>query len=133
MRRWLDRTFSERARLFLLALAIAVTTWYYVGASGQPQGGQTRVASLQVRNVEVTFMGLGLGWSGSANPRTVDIEMRGPADAVLAVRPDEVRAFADVRGLDPGAHQVPIRIPIPRGVTAAQATPPAVTVTLLRP
>lgn len=133
MRTWLATALSERTWLFLLSLAIAVAMWYYVRPSAQPPAVQSQTALLRLRNVEVTFAGLADRWRASANPPVVDIDLGWPAPAVLAVRPTDVRAIADVASLDAGTHQVPLRIQVPAGVTAVQATPPAVTVTLIRP
>ena len=132
MRTTLATALSERTWLFLLSFAIALAMWYYVGASVTPVV-QSQSASLRMRNVEVTFAGLTDGWRASASPVAVDIDLGWPAPAVLAVRPTDVRAIADVTSLDPGPHLVTLRIQVPAGVTAVQATPPVVSVTLVRP
>lgn len=124
---------SERARLFLLSLGIAVATWLYVGAVTPTPAPQASTASLRLSQVEVTFSGVPDEWRASANPGAVDIELRWPAPSMLAVRPGDVRAIADVASLKPGLHQVTLRIQVPPGVTTVQATPPAVVVTLLAP
>jgi len=87
---------------------------------------------LTVRNIAVEFSGLAAGWTAVASPRTVNVEMRGPG-MLLAARASDVRAFADLESLDPGAHQVTLRIQIPGGVTMVKAIPPAVFVTVVRP
>jgi hypothetical protein len=132
MRTTLATAFSERTRLLLLSFAIALGMWYYVGASVAPVV-QPQTASLRMRNVDVIFAGLTDGWRASANPAAVDIDLGWPAPVPLAVRPTDVRAIADVASLEPGPHLVTLRIQVPAGVTAVQATPPAVTVTLVRP
>ena len=131
MRAWLAATFSERARLLLLSLAIAVTMWYYVGSTSAPPD-RSAAASLHLRDVEVTITGLAEGWTAAAQPHAVDLEMRGPA-AIFTLRAAQVRVIADVSALPPGSHQVTLRIQTPRDVTTAKATPPAVQVTLVRP
>jgi hypothetical protein len=124
---------SERARLLLLSFAIAVAMWYYVDTTVRSAGEGQAVASLRLSNVEVTFAGLGDGWTAVAEPRGVDVEMRWPADAVLSVRAADVQAVADVSVLDPGRHRVNLRIQVPSGVTSVQATPASVIVSLARP
>ncbi len=132
MRTTLATAFSERTWLFLLSFAIALGMWYYVGASVAPVV-QPQTASLRMHNVDVIFAGLTDGWRASANPASVDIDLGWPAPVPMAVRPTDVRAIADVASLEPGPHLVTLRIRVPAGVTAVQATPPAVTVTLVRP
>ncbi len=133
MRTTLGRARSERTWLFLLSFAIAIAMWYYVGGASVAPTVQSQTASLQIQHVEVTFAGLPNGWRASANPAMVDIDLGWPATAVLAVRPTDVRAIADVTSLGPGPHLVTLRIGVPAGVTAVQTTPPTVTVTLVRP
>ncbi len=124
---------SERTRLLLLSLAIATAMWHYVGSAQSPRPEPAMVASLVVRNVEVTFTGLPGDLAATAYPRTVDLEIRGPTPAVLAVRPSDVRAIAPVGEMDAGTYRVTLRVPVPPGVTSAQATPPVVLVTIARP
>lgn len=131
MRARLAASLSERSRLFLLSLAIAMTMWGYVSFVLNPHPERS-TASLLVRNIAVEFSGLAAGWTAVASPRTVDVEMRGPG-MLLAARASDVRAFADLESLVPGAHQVTLRIQIPGGVTMVKAVPPAVFVTVVRP
>jgi YbbR domain-containing protein len=133
MKAWFDRFLSERARLFLLSLALAVTLWFYVGSVARPAQEGPPTATMRLSNVEVTLIGLANGWRATTSPESVDLEMRWPASAVLGVRPRDVQAVADVTGLAPGTHQITLRIQVPSGVTSVQANPPAVVVTLTRP
>lgn len=132
MRARLSAVGSERARLLLLSLAIAVTMWYYVNTAVRPPGDGGAVASLRLSNVEVVVTGLAEGWTAVAEPSGVDVEMRWPADAVLSVRAADVQAVADVSALEPGRHRVNLRIQVPSGVTSVQATPASVIVSLAR-
>lgn len=130
----LSSLISERARLLLLSLAIATAMWYYVGSARGPGSEPAMVASLLVRNVEVTFTELPPDLVATAQPRTVDLEIRGPTPAVLAVKPSDVRAIAMVSGsMDAGIYRVMLNVPVPPGVTLAQASPPVVMVTIARP
>ncbi len=133
MKARLTALLSERTRLLLLSLAIATAMWHYVGSAQGPRSEPAMVASLVVRNVEVTFTGLPGDLAATAHPRAVDLEIRGPTPAVLAVRPSDVRAIAAVGDMDAGTYRVTLRVPVPPGVTSAQATPPVVLVTIARP
>lgn len=135
MRTWVSHVLSERARLFLLSLAIALTMWYYVTTTVQPVARRAPTASLRLHNVEVVIAGLPFGWRASANPAAVDVEVRWPAGAMLSVRPTDVRAVADVTSLEPGPHLVTLHIQVPIGAvreTTVQASPPSVTITLVK-
>jgi YbbR domain-containing protein len=124
---------SERARLFLLSLLIAIGAWWYVGTFAQPSSPQMATASLNLNNVEVTFSGVPNGWRATSTPPAVDIELRWPASGLLSVRPGDVRAIAEVSSLGTGTHEVSLRIQVPPGVTTVQASPPTVAVTLRTP
>jgi YbbR domain-containing protein len=128
-----SRFLSERARLFFLSLAIAVTLWFYVGTTVRQPDGESPTATLHLSNVKVTFAGVQAGWHAAAAPEDVDIEMRWPAAKMLAVGPADVRATADVTALQPGEHRVNLRIQVPSGVISVQANPSTVQVTLGSP
>lgn len=134
MKARLSALLSERTRLLLLSLAIATAMWHYVGSAQGPRTEPAMVASLLVRNVEVTFADLPADLVATANPRTVDLEIRGPTTAVLAVKPSDVRAIAPVgSAVDVGIYRVTLNVPVPPGVTLVQASPPVVVVTIARP
>jgi YbbR domain-containing protein len=133
IRAWLARFLSERARLFLLSLGLAVVLWFYVGATGRQVPEGTPTATLRLYNIEVTVAGLQNGWTAQATPPAVDFEIRWPAESLLGVRPADVQAIADVSALEAGAHRVNLRFNVPSGVTSVQVTPPAVLVVLTRP
>lgn len=121
---------SERARLFLLSLFIAIGAWWYVGTFAQPSAPQASTASLNLSNVEVTFSGVPNGWAVTSTPLAVDIELRWPASGLSSVRPGDVRAIADVSLLGLGTHEISLRIQVPPGATSVKASPPTVAVTV---
>ena len=100
MRAWASRVLSERPRLFLLSLTIAVALWFYAGSTVRPASEGSPTASLRLNNVEVTFTGVAEGLRASSSPDAVDIEMRWPAAVLLSVRPRDVQAVADLSGED---------------------------------
>lgn len=133
MNAWTARLLSERTRLLLLSLAIAIALWFYVGSTVRSPGEGAPIASLRMNNVEVMFTNVADGLIATSTPDVVDIEMRWPAASVLSVRPRDVQAVADLSALQPGRHSVTLRIQVPAGVTAVRATPPSVVVTLTPP
>ena len=116
---------SESLRLFILSLAIAVALWYFVARAPNPEPERSTVESVRV-NVAVVFSGLNNGWTATAEPRVVEVEVGGPV--ALALRPADVSAYADVAGLEPGLHRIPLRVQIPRGATSVKVDPPLVQV-----
>jgi YbbR domain-containing protein len=131
MRRWRSAVLSERMRLLALSLAIAVTMWYYASTTLAP-AEQAPLRAVLVRNVDVLVSGLAQGWTATVTPARVDVEIRGP-EPLLVLRVADVRAIAEVGALEPGVHQVALRVQIPDGVTMVRVTPPVVQVTLTRP
>lgn len=61
----------------------------------------------------------------------VSVTVRGRADLLRAIKPREIQAFVDVRGLDPGAsYELPVRVVAPSGTTAAGTEPSSLKVAL---
>lgn len=131
MRARLTGSLSEGVRLFLLSLAIAVALWFFVGRSPTAELERTGVGSVIVQNVDVAVQGLSASLKATVEPRAVDVELGGPV--TLALRPADVRALADVTRLQPGTHEVLLRVQIPLGVTSVKVTPPAVKVKITAP
>ena len=79
------------------------------------------------------------GIDESTLARQLGLNSRGLARLALCYRPRpehfnaDVRAIAEVGALEPGVHQVALRVQIPDGVTMVRVTPPVVQVTLTRP
>ncbi|KPJ64825.1 hypothetical protein AMK68_00440 [candidate division KD3-62 bacterium DG_56] len=97
---------------WLFALVIAVVLWYYVVA----QGNLTQ--TLQVP-VEVT--GVSEKMIARALPASVSVTVTGPRETVDGITVDNVRVRAVLASPDPGNYRTPLRVTVPRGVSARVA------------
>jgi len=98
--------------IWLFALLIAVVLWYYVVT----QGNLTRM--LQVP-VEVT--GVSAKMIARAEPASVSVTVTGPRETVETITVYDVRVRAPLASRDPGSYLTPLRVTVPRGLSARVA------------
>jgi YbbR domain-containing protein len=74
--------------------------------------------------VAVRFRNLGSGRSAKAEPRVVDVTLRGSRDALRAIVPAAVSVLVDLAGLGAGGYNLPVRVG-PLGRVGVGRPPPA--------
>lgn len=60
----------------------------------------------------------------------VKIKLRAPRSVLAAVNADEIKAFVDLAGLEPGTHPLHVQTVIPQGIEVVSVVPETVTFTL---
>jgi YbbR domain-containing protein len=60
--------------------------------------------------VPIHLRNTGKGLSAQALPAAAAVTVRGPSDAVAALRPDSISAFVDLAGLGPGRYNLSVRV-----------------------
>lgn len=108
---------------WLFALVIAVVLWYYVVA--QRNLTQTLQVPVEVTGVSEQMIVRSL-------PASVSVTVTGPRETVEGMTVDNVRVRAVLASPDPGDYRTPLRIMVPRGVSARVA-PDSVRVRVERP
>jgi len=101
-----------------------------------PSGAVT--VTIQVRrqpgsravDVPVVAAGLGPALAFTPSPGTVRVLVTGPQPVVEAIRPTDISATVDVRGLEPGRHRIEVRVAPPRELEALTVTPDTIEVVL---
>jgi YbbR domain-containing protein len=78
--------------------------------------------------VPVRVRDAGRGLSAQVAPAAVAVAVRGPKDAVEALRPDQVAAFVDLAGLGPDRYNRPVRVDPPQDVVVVRTEPATVQV-----
>ena len=63
-------------------------------------------------------------------PEKVDLVIKGTPGDLESISPDDLTAYVDVIGLQPGVYNLPVRTNIPGGVTLDRAEPSAIKVTI---
>lgn len=66
-------------------------------------------------------------------PSKVSVAIRGPVTNMEMLRPEELEATVDLRGLAAGQHRLPVTISLPAGLEVQKVSPATVTVTIPRP
>ncbi|MBP5199680.1 MAG: hypothetical protein J6Z82_03435 [Schwartzia sp.] len=64
------------------------------------------------------------------NAENVKIKLRAPRSIFATISPDEIKAFVDLAGLEPGTHPVHVQTVIPQGVEVLTVTPDLVKFTI---
>ncbi len=64
------------------------------------------------------------------NAENVKIKLRAPRSIFATISPDEIKAFVDLAGLEPGMHPIHVQTVIPQGVEVISVTPDLVKFTI---
>ena len=104
--------------LKVISVVLAVLLWFYIGNQGQSNARQDTIQA----KVHYTNLAEGLSLSG---PSQVSVKMWGNLSPT-----GEVVAFADLKGLGPGSHRVPVKVQPVKGAMLTTVEPDQVEVTL---
>ncbi|MDR7433919.1 MAG: CdaR family protein [Armatimonadota bacterium] len=117
------RFFHERNLYLLLSLAIATVMWLYVASIQNPEVERSTRVNLRLR-------GLGSNLIVVRAPSEVEVRLRGPRSAFSSL--EGVEAWADLSGLYPGEHRVPVLVTVPENVRVLGKEPREVVVVVDR-
>ncbi len=108
----------------VLALVLALLVWF-VAASEQDQFIDQRLPQA----VEVTFSNLGAGLV-NMGPQSAEttVTLRGPQSLLNTLDPTKIQIAADLAGLGPGEHEVPLVYSPPEPLSLVDLSPDVVTV-----
>ena len=122
-----DEIFTSPITLWLFSIAIAVTMWIYV--TGMDEAAYlTRkfTCPIEYRNVDSQAILRG-------KLSEVDIEIRGPEEAIMRLDYNTVAAYVDARNLAPGKrYTANILVDLPSGITLVSSFPSQVILDLVR-
>jgi YbbR domain-containing protein len=119
---WLARWFTQYPHYKLASLLIATGLWLVQRVAHNPIKEVTREVPVQVINLPE-------GWDILNAPKRVDLHLRGPSMLLERALP-RISAQIDVKGLQPGWHEVPIVPQRTLGLQVQQVDPPTAVVTL---
>jgi len=83
-----------------------------------------------VPDVPVRLRNVAPGLKARVVPAVASVVVRGPRDALSALGPDSVVAYADLAGLGPGRYNLSVRVEPPQNVEIVRTQPAAVSVTI---
>ncbi|MEJ2148541.1 MAG: CdaR family protein [Chloroflexota bacterium] len=103
----------------LLSLVLSITVWIGANQSLDP------VEAGELSNpVAINVEGLGSDLQIVNNyPTTTTVQLRAQRDTWLSISPEDILVTADLTGLGPGVHQVPLQVEIATRATLLAANP----------
>jgi YbbR domain-containing protein len=109
----------------IVAFFLALILWMYVSSNNLPN---FQDLTTTFSDVPLAYRNLDESLTIIRIPVEVDVLLSGSADAINAVRPQELEVYVDLRGLGEGTHRITPNALIPRGVRVENFRPSQVTV-----
>lgn len=120
--RWLRSNLTS----LVLALLLGLAVWIIASQEQNPvQEAELRPA------VAITVKGLGPGLLITNDyPKSTTLRLRAQRDTWLSLSPEDVLVMADLAGLGPGQHQVPLHVSIMAQASLVSANPSNIQITI---
>ena len=107
--------------LKLIALAIAIVLWLYVGTQQDPLAQHTYEVQLEMENLPVDK-------TASLSEETVKVRVMGRQDRLNALSGSDFKASVDLSDVEEGEHALPVQVTLPNEVYFARTNPSMVNV-----
>jgi len=126
MMKRIDELFSSRTFLKIFSLVLAFLLWFYVTGGSDTDVVRTYRLSLQLRNVPS-------GVTIQRAPREVEVQISANRFLASNVIPEkDIVCYADLQGLEPGRHTVPVKVSLSAGLKLVSINPSMVDLRLER-
>ena len=113
---------TENNRMLkLIALAIAIVLWLYVGTQQDPLAQHTYEVQLEMENLPVDK-------TASLSEETVKVRVMGRQDRLNALSGSDFKASVDLSDMEEGEHALPVQVTLPNEVYFARTNPSMVNV-----
>ena len=113
---------TENNRMLkLIALAIAIVLWLYVGTQQDPLAQHTYEVQLEMENLPVDK-------TASLSEETVKVRVMGRQDRLNALSGSDFNASVDLSDVEEGEHALPVQVTLPNEVYFARTNPSMVNV-----
>ena len=107
----------------IFALLGAVILWIFVVQDQNPMSDTSY-------RVPVMMLNAPDGSKINLSDENIKIKLRGTRSAVASIDQDDVRAFINLDGVEPGTHKLKVHTVIPQGVEAVEVSPDMIEVTI---
>lgn len=123
----LEGILTSNLALWIISIAISITMWVYVTGMDESQYITRKFSCpLEYRNLDSQALLRG-------RLSEVDLEIRGPEEAIIRLDYNSVAAYVDARSLIPGKrYTVNINVDIPENITLVSCFPSQAVVDLVR-
>lgn len=113
---------TENNRMLkLIALAIAIVLWLYVGTQQDPLAQHTYEVQLEMENLPVDK-------TASLSEETVKVRVMGRQDRLNSLSGSDFKASVDLSDVEEGEHALPVQVTLPNEVYFARTNPSMVNV-----
>ena len=113
---------TENNRMLkLIALALAIVLWLYVGTQQDPLAQHTYEVQLEMENLPVDK-------TASLSEETVKVRVMGREDRLNALSGSDFKASVDLSDVEEGEHALPVQVTLPNEVYFARTNPSMVNV-----
>lgn len=113
---------TENNRMLkLIALALAIVLWLYVGTQQDPLAQHTYEVQLEMENLPVDK-------TASLSEETVKVRVMGRQDRLNALSGSDFKASVDLSDVEEGEHALPVQVTLPNEVYFARTNPSMVNV-----
>lgn len=113
---------TENNRMLkLIALALAIVLWLYVGTQQDPLAQHTYEVQLEMENLPVDK-------TASLSEETVKVRVMGRQDRLNALSGSDFKATVDLSNVEEGEHTLPVQVTLPNEVYFARTNPSMVNV-----
>lgn len=122
------RWIASSVPLIALALILAVLAWVVAAEEADPT-----ITERYAPSIPITPLGLSeeMVIVGGLNQR-VQVTVRAPESVWRAITADDFSATVDLTGMEPGTHEVPVRVELSRGPSRLMYEPESLTLELER-
>ena len=114
----LKEIFLHNLPVKMVALVAAFVLWIFVMNDQNP-------ATESSYSVPVVILNRPAETRVTQSAESVRIRLRAPRSALAATNADEIKAFVDLAGLEPGEHPLHVQTVIPPGIEVVSVTPEA--------
>lgn len=121
----LENFFQTNHFARILALFLAIVFWLFVEGEDITQPAMEKK---QFEDVSLVTMDLDEGQVVKDMPSYVDVQLEGPQNAFTGITSRDLVAFVDLKGKEPGTHQLPVRVHPPSGLEIISYSPSEVEV-----
>jgi len=121
----IDRLLSSRTFLKVISLLMAMAIWYYVASDRTSEVIRTFLFPIEYLNAPSEY-------AINSNVRNVEVQVSATRELFLGKRWSEITCQADLRGLEPGRHVVPVKVILPSGFKLISISPANMEINIIK-
>jgi len=121
----IDRLLSSRTFLKVISLLMAIAIWYYVASDRTSETVRTFSFPIEYLNAPAEY-------AINSNVRNVEVQVAASRELFLSEKWSEITCQADLKGLGPGKHIVPVKVILPSGFKLINISPVSMEVNIIK-